>query len=105
MTLPMQPEAPVQPAGPPQPPKPPWTPFQPLPTDEEAPIAAMRKRRLARLIDSAKFESFPPEWRQVAILEYERMKGIEAQAMQAAQMAAAGPKAQQAPPQLPGGAK
>jgi hypothetical protein len=64
------------------PPKQPWTPFSPLPTDEQPEVAAFRKRRLARLIDSAKFEAYAPEWQQVAIAEYMRMAGVEAAALQ-----------------------
>ena len=87
MTTPLQPEPQAPAAGPPQPPPMPWTPFAPLPTDDEPATAALRRRRLAKLIDSAKFESFPPEWQQVAILEYQRMRTIEAQAAQAAAVA------------------
>jgi len=79
MTAPIQPQQ-AQPLGPPQPPVMPWTPFQPLPTDDEPLIAGMRQRRLGRLIDSAKFETWPPEWQQVAISEYERMRNVVAAA-------------------------
>lgn len=66
------------------PPKMPWTPFTPMPTDTEPVIAGMRKRRLGKLIDSAKFEGMPPEWQGVAIAEYERMREVESQAAMAA---------------------
>lgn len=102
MTTPLQPEPQTPVTGPPQPPPMPWTPFTPLPTDDEPATAAMRRRRLAKLIDSAKFEAMPPEWQQVAIAEYQRMRQVEAQAAQAA--AAAQQKPQQAKPQeQPGG--
>lgn len=65
-----------------KPPVAPWTPFMPMPTDEEPEIAAMRSRRLSRLIDSAKFEGFPAEWQQVAFAEYDRMQKVKAAAMQ-----------------------
>jgi hypothetical protein len=64
------------------PPKMPWTPFTPMPTDTEPLIAALRRRRLSNLIDSAKFEGMPPEWQQVAIAEYERMREVESQVAQ-----------------------
>lgn len=82
MTAPVQPQqgAPAIPAPPPptamRPPVMPWTPFTPMPTDSEPLIAAMRQRRLGKLIDSAKFEAMPKEWQQVAILEYQRMQQI-----------------------------
>lgn len=107
MTTPIQPEPqqPAQPAGPPQPPPMPWTPFAPLPTDDEPQIAAMRRRKLEKLIDSAKFEGMPPEWQQVALLEYQRMREVEASAAQAAALQANPPKqkagAQQGQPPQP----
>jgi hypothetical protein len=80
MTAPMTTQAPLPgQAGPPallQPPVMPWTPFTPMPTDEDPLIAAMRKRKLAKMIDSAKFEGMPPEWQQVAFLEYGRMDQV-----------------------------
>lgn len=100
MTMPpieQPPQAPPPMAGPPQPPPMPWTPFAPMPTDDEPQIAAIRQRRLARLIDSAKFESFPPEWQQVAIAEYTRMRTIVSQAAQQAAMAAQPQKSQPKP--------
>lgn len=87
MTAPMIPP----PAAPPAllpPPVMPWTPFQPMPTDTELAIASMRRRKLAKLLDSAKFEGMPKEWQQVAIAEYERMRQVE--------------QAQLAPPPTPG---
>ena len=79
MTAPMIP--PQQPPALLQPPVMPWTPFTPMPTDEDPLLADMRRRKLAKLIDGAKFEGMPPEWQQVAILEYQRMQ----QVVQAAQ--------------------
>ena len=88
------------------PPPMPWTPFQPLPTDDEPLIAKMRRTKLARLIDTAKFSAAPPEWQQVAIMEYQRMRQVEAQAaLQAAQAQssqASQPKQSGAAPQNPG---
>lgn len=79
---------PMDPMQPMQPPVMPWTPFAPMPTDTEPLIAAMRRRKLGRLIDSAKFEAMDPTWQQVAIQEYERMREVESQAAQQAAMAA-----------------
>ena len=104
MTLPMPPEQgqpPVQ-AGPPQPPSMPWTPFTPLPTDDEPQIAAMRRRKLEKLIDGAKFEGMDPTWQQVAITEYQRMRQVEAAAAQAQAMAGQ-PPSKQPKPEQPGG--
>lgn len=96
MTAPLPPQPPQAgaPPTPMQPPVQPWTPFTRLPTDTEPDIAKARRIRLARMIDSAKFESFPPEWQQVAVMEYEAMRTIESQAAAAA--------AQAAQPQKPG---
>lgn len=66
------------------PPQMPWTAFTPMPTDDEPAIAAIRQRRLAKLIDSAKFEGMPKEWQQTAFMEYERMRQVVSQAAQAA---------------------
>ncbi len=98
---------PVGPDGQPmRPPQMPWTPFQPMPTDDEPMIAKMRRTKLARLIDTAKFESFPPEWQEVAKMEYVRMRTVEAQAAQMAAQAqssqASQPKQAGAAPQAPG---
>lgn len=60
------------------PPVAPWTPFSPLPTDSEPATATMRMRKLGRLIDSVKFESYPKEWQQPAIQEYQRMQQVVA---------------------------
>lgn len=107
MTAPVQPQQ-QAPAPPVQtalvPPVMPWTPFTPMPTDDEPTIAGLRRRRLARLIDSAKFEGMPKEWQQVAFAEYQRMRGIEAQAAQAAAAAAQPQKPAAKPPQPAPGA-
>lgn len=71
---PPAPVAPIQIAM--VPPTMPWTPFTPLPTDSEPLIATMRMRRLSRMIDEAKFESYPPQWQGVAITEYQRMAQV-----------------------------
>lgn len=60
------------------PPKMPWTPFGRLPTDNEPAIATLRTRKLSRLINSAKFESWPVEWQGVAISEYQAMAQVVA---------------------------
>lgn len=99
---PMDPQAP-QPLTPPVMP---WTPFDQLPTDTEPQIAAMRRKKLAKLIDTAKFSAMPKEWQQTALLEYERMRTVEAQAAMAqAQTQAKQPsqaKQAGAAPQAPG---
>lgn len=96
MTLPIQPDP--QQAVPPQPPPMPWTPFAPMPTDDEPLIAAMRRRKLEKLIDGAKFEGMDPTWQQVAFTEYQRMRQVES----AAAMAVAQPQPKPQAPQ-PGG--
>ena len=100
------PMAPEQPQAPMPPPVMPWTPFDQLPTDTEPQIAAMRRKRLSKLIDTAKFSAMPKEWQQTAIMEYERMRQIEAQAAQANAQAqssqASQPKQAGAAPQAPG---
>lgn len=98
MTTPPIPPEPQQPM---QPPVMPFTPFQRLPTDTEPLNAAMRRRRLGNLINSAKFEALmaqDPTWAQTALVEYEEMRAIEASAQQAAAAAAQPQKAQ---PQQP----
>lgn len=95
------PFAPPEQAAPMQPPVMPFTPFTPMPTDTEPLIAALRRRRLARLIDSAKFEGMDPTWQQVAIAEYERMREVESQAAQAQAMAGK-PQQPQPKPEQPG---
>lgn len=59
---------------PPQPQMPPmpqvWSPFAPLPTDTEPEIADLRRRRIRKLIDSAKFAAADPLWQQQAIQAY-----------------------------------
>lgn len=91
-----------------QPPPSPWTPFAPMPTDDEPLIASMRRRKLGKLIDTAKFESFPPEWQDCAKQEYMRMRTVESEAAQAAAEAnssqASQPRQAAAQPQSPGAA-
>jgi hypothetical protein len=99
----MQPEQGQPAAGPPQPPPMPWTPFTPLPTDDEPQIAAMRRRRLEKLIDGAKFEGMDPTWQQVALTEYARMRQVEAAAAQAAAQAQLPASKQPKPQEQPGG--
>ncbi len=71
------PPAPVQPVQTAMtPPVAPWTPFGRLPTDMQPGIATMRMRRLGNMIDSAKFESFVPEWQAVGVAEYQAMEQV-----------------------------
>ncbi len=89
------PQQPIQTAL--KPPVMPPTAFTPpLPTDELPEIAAMRSRKLARMIDSAKFESFSGEWQDSAFREFDRMQKVLA-AVQAPPPQA-GPKGPPAPP-------
>ena len=46
-------------------PEAPWTPFAVEPMDAEPPIAAIRKRRLAKLMAKVEFSSQPEPWKQV----------------------------------------
>jgi hypothetical protein len=59
-----------------------WTPFQPLPCDDEPEIAALRKRRLAKLMATARYTAQPPEWRALVDGEYQRMRQAVAMASQ-----------------------
>ena len=59
---------PPQPQMPPVPPV--WSPFAPLPTDTEPEVADLRRRRLRKLIDSAKFAAADPLWQQEALQAY-----------------------------------
>lgn len=85
------PEAPQpQAVQPPQPTIPaPWTPFGPLPMDDEPMIAALRQERLSDLMATVRYSAQPPEWQQMVVIEYTRMR----QAVSAAQR----------PPDLPKG--
>lgn len=85
-----QPPPPVQPMDPMtgQPMAPPWTPFGPLPCDDEPMTAQTRQRRIKKLMEGVRFDAQPPEWQQVAIAEYTRMR----QAVAAAQAPPAMPK-------------
>jgi len=72
-------QPPPQPGQPPAPaPKPktpaPWTPFAPMAPDDEPPIAAIRLRRLRRLVATVRFTSQPVRWQKVALDEYSRMR-------------------------------
>jgi hypothetical protein len=86
---PPQPPQPVQPMdqmG--QPMAPPWTPFAPLACDDEPMTAQTRQRRIKKLMEGVRFGAQPPEWQQVAVEEYTRMR----QAVAAAQAPPAMPK-------------
>jgi hypothetical protein len=74
---------PPQPQMPPVPPV--WSPFAPLPTDTEPEVADLRRRRLRKLIDSAKFAAAPPLWQGEAIQAYNVARQAAAQAAQMAQ--------------------
>ena len=72
------PPAPPQPPQMP-PPQSPWTPFVfTLPNDTEPEIAALRKRRLSRLMSSARFAAQPMEWQEPAREEYVKMRQASA---------------------------
>lgn len=58
--LQMDPMAQIPPA-----PEAPWTPFKVEPMDAEPPIAAIRKRRLAKLMAKVEFSAQPEPWQQV----------------------------------------
>jgi hypothetical protein len=64
-----------------------WTPFAPLPMDDEPQVAALRQKRLRKLMATARFSAQPPEWQQVVKDEYQRMRQAVALAGQAAAMA------------------
>lgn len=86
-TPPPKPAQPMDAMGQPLPP--PWTPFDVLPMDDEPLIAALRQRRLAKLMAKAEFMAQPPEWRQTVIQAYSVARNAVA--------------ASQAPPPLPHG--
>lgn len=65
---------PVPPPQMPQPPKAPWTPFARLPMDTEPFIAALRQRRLAKLMATARFTAQPVEWQAMVEQEYQQMR-------------------------------
>lgn len=56
----------------------PWTPFAPLPMDDEPMIAALRQRRLKTLMAKTRFTAQPPEWQQMVVVEYNRMRAAVA---------------------------
>jgi hypothetical protein len=65
------------------PPVPPvWSPFAPLPTDTEPEVADLRRRRIRKLIDSAKFAAAHPLWQQEASQAYLVARQAAAQAAQ-----------------------
>lgn len=82
MTMPMaaSPAPMLPPPGPP--PTPPWTPFTRLPMDTEPFIAALRQRRLAKLMATARFTAQPAEWQQMVEQEYAQMRQAVAVASQ-----------------------
>jgi hypothetical protein len=80
-TLQMDPMAQIPPA-----PEAPWTPFAVEPMDAEPPIAAIRKRRLAKLMAKVEFTAQPEPWQQVVRDAYQ-------QAVQSLQPPAAPPGA------------
>lgn len=72
----------------------PWTPFPPKPNDTEPAIAKLWMRRLSRLMSTAKYFSFPPEWRQVVELKYGEARQIVAAATAPPPLPSAPAKAQ-----------
>jgi hypothetical protein len=53
----------------------PWTPFAfVLPNDTEPEIAQIRKRRLSRVMSTARFAAQPPQWQQPVLDEYSKMR-------------------------------
>jgi hypothetical protein len=76
-----QPQAPPQ-AAPLQPPQPPWTPFTPLPMDDEPAHAALRQRRLSKLMATSRFSAQNAGWRTMVTNEYTRMRQAVALASQ-----------------------
>ena len=90
-----QPSASQPPGAPGQPPAAPpvpqgaplWTPFAPLAPDDEPQVAAVRLRRLRRLIGTVRFSAQPKEWQKVALDEYSRMRKAVADSAGSAQKA------------------
>lgn len=81
------------------PPQAPWTPFAVEPMDAEPPIAAIRKRRLARLMAKVEYSKFPEPWKQVVRDAYTAAVQSVAAAQQMAQQVAqpmAGPESVEA---------
>lgn len=70
------------------PPQAPWTPFAVEPMDAEPPIAAIRKRRLARLMAKVEYSKFPEPWKQVVRDAYTQAVQSVAAAQQVQQAAA-----------------
>lgn len=97
MTAPM-PSPPPQPMPPPTPP---WTPFATLPMDSEPDIAKVRKRRLARLMATARFAAQPKEWQAVVVQAYMEARQAMAAAAQAATQAQGVSGTQPKPPEPP----
>ncbi len=64
----------------------PWTPFAPLPMDDEPQIAAMRQRRLVRLMNTAQFTAQPIEWQQTVFEAYSIARNAVAAAQPPAQL-------------------
>jgi len=50
------------------------TPFEPLPVDEEPPVAKVRHIELSRAMADASFTKFPPEWQQLLTDSYEKSR-------------------------------
>lgn len=84
---------PLPPGGPPLPPQipqpvPPWHPFaDQLPHDNEPEIAALRKRRLSKLMSTSRFLALPREWQEPVKNEYTAMRQAAALGFQTAAMA------------------
>lgn len=78
---PMAPGA-VQPPQPPAPftDPPPFLPFSPRPNDTEPELSTIWTRKLSRLIATAKYTAFGPEWRSVLDDQYIRCRQASATA-------------------------
>ena len=77
MTAPMQPHPGAPPPIPPL-----FNPFDPRPNDDEPEVAAIRMRRLSRLLSQATFSKFSPNWRRLVIEEYTKARQVMAQVAQ-----------------------
>lgn len=97
-----QPQAQPQQPQPMQAPTPPWTPFATLPVDSEPEVAAIRKRRLGRLMATVRFTSQPKEWQAVVVQAYLEARQAMAAAAQA-QTQAQGVSGTQPKPSKPQG--
>ena len=83
MTAPMMPQGqPQQPPAPVQVP-PLWTPFDELPIDTDPLVAALRQRKLGRVMATAAYARFSPRWQQELLTAYTKARQAVAMAQQA----------------------